>query len=84
MFSSGNDPDTNQWYEFNRETMAQALDVAPDQVLEVWARSDTGLPASLTQTPPAKHLGYAVTWFGLAAALIGVYLALHIARGRLR
>tara|TARA_R110000868_G_scaffold76499_2_gene219902 strand:- start:46902 stop:47570 length:669 start_codon:yes stop_codon:yes gene_type:complete len=84
MFSSGNDPDTNQWYDFDRETMAQALNVDPDQVLSVWARSDTGLPASLTQTPPAKHLGYAVTWFGLAAALIGVYLALHIARGRLR
>ena len=83
-FASGNDPDTNQWYIFDRDMMAQALDTDPGQVLEVWARADLGLPTSLSQTPPSKHLGYAVTWFGLAAALIGVYLALHIARGRLR
>ncbi len=29
------------------------------------------------------HLGYAVTWFGLAIALLGVYLAFHIREGRL-
>tara|TARA_R110000868_G_scaffold176787_1_gene414732 strand:+ start:3467 stop:4156 length:690 start_codon:yes stop_codon:yes gene_type:complete len=83
-FASGNDPDTNQWYIFDRDMMARALGTDPDLVLDRWARADQGLPASLTQTPPAKHLGYALTWFGLAAALIGVYLALHIARGRLR
>ena len=25
---------------------------------------------------PNNHLGYAITWFGLAAALVGVYLAM--------
>tara|TARA_R110002051_G_scaffold114257_8_gene186984 strand:+ start:29216 stop:29878 length:663 start_codon:yes stop_codon:yes gene_type:complete len=84
QFASGNDPDTNQWYVFDRNMMARALGTDPDQVLDRWARADLGLPASLAQTPPARHLGYALTWFGLAAALIGVYLALHIARGRLR
>tara|TARA_R110002072_G_scaffold58951_8_gene149858 strand:- start:866 stop:1549 length:684 start_codon:yes stop_codon:yes gene_type:complete len=83
-FASGNDPDTNQWYIFDRDMMARSLDIDPEQVLDVWARADLGLPSSLSQTPPSKHLGYAVTWFGLAAALIGVYLALHVARGRLR
>ncbi|WP_084396006.1 SURF1 family cytochrome oxidase biogenesis protein [Henriciella aquimarina] len=34
--------------------------------------------------PPARHLGYALTWWGLAAALIGVYLAYHHSKGRLR
>ncbi len=34
--------------------------------------------------PPERHLGYALTWWGLAAALIGVYLAFHHQRGRLR
>lgn len=29
------------------------------------------------------HLQYAITWFGLAATLIGVYLAYHVSRGRL-
>jgi surfeit locus 1 family protein len=31
-----------------------------------------------------EHLQYAITWFGLAAALIGVYIAYHVSRGRLR
>jgi surfeit locus 1 family protein len=30
-----------------------------------------------------EHLQYALTWFGLAAALIGVYVAFHISKGRL-
>lgn len=31
-----------------------------------------------------QHLSYAITWFGLAAGLIGVYLAYHMSKGRLR
>jgi surfeit locus 1 family protein len=30
-----------------------------------------------------QHLSYAVTWFGLAACLFGVWLAYHISKGRL-
>ncbi|MAP96017.1 MAG: hypothetical protein CMK07_13810 [Ponticaulis sp.] len=41
-------------------------------------------PARVDDLPPSRHLGYALTWYGLAIGLIGVYLALHIARGRLR
>lgn len=33
--------------------------------------------------PPERHLGYAVTWWGLALGLIGVYAAFHASRGRL-
>lgn len=33
--------------------------------------------------PPEQHLGYAITWWGLAAALIGIYLAFHARQGRL-
>ena len=32
---------------------------------------------------PNNHLSYAVTWFGLAAGLVGVYLAFHASKGRL-
>ena len=32
---------------------------------------------------PNNHLSYAVTWFGLAAGLFGVYLAYHVSKGRL-
>lgn len=34
--------------------------------------------------PPERHFGYALTWWGMAMALLGVYLAFHHAQGRLR
>ena len=40
-------------------------------------------PAKLDDLPPARHLGYSLTWFGLALGMLGVYLALHISRNRL-
>jgi len=30
-----------------------------------------------------QHLGYALTWFGFAACLLGVWLAYHVSKGRL-
>jgi surfeit locus 1 family protein len=30
-----------------------------------------------------QHLSYAITWFGLAGGLLGVYLAYHMSKGRL-
>lgn len=83
-FAGRNDPDTNQWYRFDREAMAVALGVDPERVADVWARADRGLPESLARTPSSRHLGYALTWYGLALALVGVYAAFHAARGRLR
>ncbi|GLK52982.1 MAG: hypothetical protein CMH94_00405 [Oceanicaulis sp.] len=84
VFSGRNDPDTNQWYRFDVDAMAAALGADPARIAPVWARADLGLPQSLAQTPPSRHLGYALTWYGLALALVGVYAAFHVARGRLR
>ena len=84
VFAPGNDPDTNQWYRHDPEAMAEAFGIDPATLLPVWARADTGMPSSLSRTPPAKHLGYALTWYGLALALFGVFIALHVSRGRLR
>ena len=33
---------------------------------------------------PNNHLSYALTWFGLAVVLLGVYLAYHWSQGRSR
>lgn len=33
--------------------------------------------------PPARHLGYALTWYGLAIVLIVIYFAYHVSVGRL-
>lgn len=41
-------------------------------------------PGGANLIPAERHLGYALTWWGLAAALVGVYLAFHARQGRLR
>jgi cytochrome oxidase assembly protein ShyY1 len=33
--------------------------------------------------PPARHLGYAITWYGLAVVLLVIYFAYHASVGRL-
>jgi surfeit locus 1 family protein len=33
--------------------------------------------------PPARHLGYALTWYGLALVLVVIYFAYHMSVGRL-
>jgi len=75
-----------EFHAFDRDAMAAALSLEPDALIADWllAADDGRPPAHLTQTPPAQHLGYAVTWFGMALALIGVYLVFHIKTGRLR
>ncbi len=34
--------------------------------------------------PPARHLGYALTWWGMAIGLLIIYLVYHIGVGRLK
>ena len=43
-----------------------------------------GLPVMKPPSPslPNNHAGYAVTWFGLACALLGVYVAFGLARAK--
>lgn len=33
--------------------------------------------------PPERHMGYAITWYGLAMVLIVIYFAYHVSVGRL-
>jgi surfeit locus 1 family protein len=84
MFTPANNPQANEFYTLAPEAMAARLAPSGTPSGDVLvARGAQSLPPHLSQTPPSRHYGYAITWFGLAAALIGVYLALHIARGRL-
>ncbi len=55
---------------------AAALRTSDTIELPIAARTETNLRNS--------HLGYAITWYGIACALIGVYLAFHHQAGRLR
>ena len=54
---------------------AAALRTSEKISLPIGARTETNLRNS--------HLGYAITWYGIACALIGVYAAFHHQRGRL-
>lgn len=84
-FTPPADPAERTFYAFDRDGMAQALDLEPGVLSDSWwLAEDTGEPpAFLTATPPERHFAYAVTWFGMAAALLAVYLVFHGVRGRL-
>lgn len=92
-FTPSNDPQQNLWYwrdlpAMARQALAPSTDVFPFFIEEL-AR-----PAGSPRAPgepaggatrldlPNRHLEYALTWYGLAAALIGVYLTLAWSRFR--
>jgi surfeit locus 1 family protein len=96
-FTPPNDLAGPTWYWPDTKLMAAHLD-APDLVhgwyvaqtmvdplrtgrLEVNPWADRG---GANQIPWERHLGYALTWWGLALALVGVYLGFHLRTGRLR
>lgn len=85
-FSNTNAPDKNAWYWFDANAMEQSLFIDGGNTLnrDYMLLASNGMPANLTQTPPERHIGYSVTWFGMAIALIVLYGAFHIRAGRLR
>ncbi|MGE0596489.1 MAG: SURF1 family cytochrome oxidase biogenesis protein [Hyphomonadaceae bacterium] len=48
------------------------------------AANPFALAPGVDPLPPARHLGYAITWYGLAVVLLGVYFAFHVSAGRLK
>lgn len=75
-----NDPAQNLWYGRDIAAMAQALGVskpAPTYLMLEQPAPPPGGPviAPLPSDIPNNHLQYAITWFGLALALAGVYAA---------
>lgn len=86
MFTPANEPQNNLWY--SRDPVGIAAAKGWGQVVPFFVEQGT---PQLTNAPRAgplvvklrdNHLQYAITWFGLAAGLAGVYLVWL--RGRLR
>lgn len=80
-----NQPSQNIWYWRDVSGMAAALHASAPAPLVLMLESP--VPASSVPRPvplpvniPNNHLGYAITWFGLAAALAGVYLAMLLGK----
>ena len=79
-------PAENAWFRRNVAAMAKALDAPAPAPLFLMLESPPPegfgpTPAPLPVSVSNRHLGYALTWFGLAAALTAVYAAMLL-RGR--
>ncbi|MEL6861929.1 MAG: SURF1 family cytochrome oxidase biogenesis protein [Pseudomonadota bacterium] len=100
VFNAQDNPEADQWYRLDPAGMSARLGIVPvPPVLEpviMTVRNAASLDQArqtpnpyafskpLDPLPPERHFGYALTWWGMALGLIGVYLALHRARGRLK
>ena len=85
LFTPDNRPDRRRWYWYDLAGLRQALGLEPAPLGLVLSRSDTGgdlpLPLPVRADLPNNHLGYAITWYGLAVALVAVYVAFGLKRG---
>ncbi len=83
FMANTNSPQSNEWYWFDAPAMATFLgDGAIDQRYVLTRLED--MPDYLSRTPPSGHIGYAVTWFGMAIAFVVIYALFHARAGRLR
>jgi surfeit locus 1 family protein len=77
LFTPAGDPVHNIWFARDPAAMAAAMGigVAPFYVELESPEPSGGLPHAGRLRPnlPNNHLSYALTWFGLAAVLVGVY-----------
>lgn len=91
QFAPENAADKNVWFHVDVPLMRKMAGAAPDPALDAFF-----LDADATPNPggmpiggqtrldiPNDHLQYAITWFLIALALAGVYLAYHWENGRL-
>lgn len=79
----------NIWYHRPIAEIAQVVGISPVFPLMLDADAAPGrgqLPIGGQTRIELEnpHLGYALTWYGLAGTLIAIWLALHISRGRFR
>lgn len=86
-FMPDNDPAGNQWFYPDLSAMAASveLDAAPPLFVEADRDAEPARLPRGGQTRldiPNNHLAYALTWFGLAVVLVGVYTAYGFSRGR--
>ena len=89
QFAPENVPDRNVWFHVDVPLMRSMVGGKPDPKLDAFfldadaAPNPGGVPIG-GQTRldiPNDHLQYAITWFGIALAMMGVYLAYHWENG---
>ena len=80
LFTPADEPQNNLWFLRDSVAIAAAkkwVSAAPFYIEQESPVPDGGLPlpGRLTVALPNNHLQYAITWFGLALGLCGVYVA---------
>lgn len=88
LFTPAPDTARRVWYSRDVRAIAAArgITLAAPVVIEADATPNPGglpLGGQTVVTFRNQHLGYAMTWFGFALCLLGVWLAYHIRHGRL-
>jgi surfeit locus 1 family protein len=81
FFTPANDTAGNRWFTRDPIAMARTLGLPPDQTLPFYVDADKAMtpPGGFPQAGETivdfsnNHLGYAMTWYGLAIAALGVY-----------
>jgi surfeit locus 1 family protein len=88
-FTPPNDPVRNAWYRRDVDELdASAFGSGHRSLPFVIEADDTAVPGGWPKggitrlVIPNRHLEYALTWWGLAATLVGVYAAFAISRRR--
>lgn len=90
-FVPENDPARDDWFTLDIADIAAHRDLGPEVITAY--RADAVRPAGPYSLPigsgvgidiPNNHWHYALTWYGIALALVGVYAAWHHQAGRLR
>lgn len=87
-FSAGNDAQRNIWFVRSPAEFEGAGAPRAGMARDVYVEQTSPNPAAgvppfvvpLRLELPNRHLEYAMTWFGLAATLIGVYIAFVVGR----
>ena len=81
LFSATDDPAGRRFYTLDPAVIGPALDLPEVAPFALVALAPSGLPpdalpqpARHLPQPPNNHLGYVVTWYGLALALAGVFV----------
>lgn len=87
-FAPAAEPTRNLWYARDPAAIAAAKNIeAAPFYIEQEAPTPAGgspRPARLQPTLPNSHLQYAITWYGLAAALLGVFAIWAVRRFKAR
>jgi surfeit locus 1 family protein len=82
LFAARDDPAARRFYTFDPPAIGAALglpQVAPHAIVALGPPGSPD-PARALPRPTNNHLGYAITWYGLALALAGVAAALLFRR----